>query len=122
VAGTLSVYPGLQVKTTRETIFGVKVDTAQSGREVRTVWGTSPRYKYRMQIVLRDELTGGSEVAEVVDLINDNYGSGDNFDITDPVTGTTVAVRLTAPLRIEQYRDINSWWIATIECISVLTA
>ena len=116
MAGTLGSYDGLQVTARRETDWsGVKVDVAASGVEVRTVFQAEPRYRYSIHIVAQDS----TEVDDIVSLINDNYGSGDSWTMTDPVTASPVTVRLLSPLRLEQYR-IPGWWMATIEAISVL--
>jgi hypothetical protein len=119
VAGTLTLadYDGLQVESTRETVYRVKVDQAQNGVEVRTVWNTSPRYRYRVRIVAQEV---NDEATDLATFIEDQYGSGDSFTlVNDPVTGTSATVRFESPPRFEQYR-IDGWWAVTLEMISVL--
>ena len=84
MSGSLGTFAGFQPTVTREgPIYTVSIDEAESGAEVRTVYGTSPRYRYRMEIILQ----GATEVGTMDTLIRNNYGEGGNFTITDPVVG-----------------------------------
>lgn len=121
MAGTLAVYPGNQPTWRREgPFYNVKIDTAESGREVRTVWGDPPvaRYRYTGEMILQ---ASANEIAAVVALINDNLGEAGNFSMTDPVTKSSVTVRMDGPLSLSQYQGVDGWWKASIVCWSVIT-
>ena len=116
-----TTYGGDQPTWRREgPIYRVKIDTAESGIEVRTVWGDPPvaRYRYIGELILQASL---SEVTNLVATVDDAYGSADSFNIADPGTGATVAVRMDGPLVLSQYRGVTGWWSASITCISVVT-
>jgi len=120
VAGTLTLadYDGLQVNASRETITpNVLIAQAKSGKEVRVVWGTGVRYRYRVQIIAQEV---NDEATDLATFVNDQYLTGDSFTLAnDPVTGTSVTVRFDAPPRFEQYR-ISGWWSVTLDMVTVL--
>ena len=118
MSGSLGTFGGLQPTVTREgPIYNVKVDTAESGIEVRTIYGTTPRYRYNVEIVLQGSL---GEISTVVNLINANYGQGDHFTMTDPVTNGTVTVRMDGNLKLSQHQGIAGWWKASMTTITVI--
>ncbi len=118
MSGSLGTFAGFQPTVTREgPIYTVVVDQAESGMEVRTVYGTSPRYRYQMEIILQ----GSTEVGTMDTLIRNNYGEGGNFTITDPVVGGTVTVRMEGNLSLTEHGGISTWWLARMTFISVLT-
>jgi hypothetical protein len=118
MSGSLGTFVGFQPTVAREgPIYNVDVDEAQSGVEVRTVWGTSPRYRYRMEIILKD----ATDVSNLDTLVKNNYGEGGNFTITDPVAGGTVTVRMEGNLSLSQYERVSTWWMARMTFISVLS-
>lgn len=118
MSGSLGTFVGFQPTVTREgPIYRVDVDEAESGVEVRTVWGTSPRYRYRLEIVLKDS----TDVSNLTTLVSNNYGEGGNFTITDPVSGSTVTVRMDGNLSLTQYERISTWWMARFSCVTVLS-
>ncbi len=117
MSGALPTFAGFQPTVTREgPIYHVEIDEAESGAEVRTVYGTSPKYRYRMEIILQ----GATEVASLDTLVQDNYGEGGNFTITDPVVGGTVTVRMEGNLSLTQYERISTWWLARMSFLSVV--
>lgn len=118
MSGSLGTFVGFQPTVTREgPFYPVQVDEAESGVEVRTVYSTSPRYRYRIEIILKD----ATDVSSLDTLIRNNYGEGGNFTITDPVSGSTVTVRMEGNLSLTQYERISTWWMARFSCVQVLT-
>jgi hypothetical protein len=118
MSGSLGTFAGFQPTVTREgPIYNVDVDEAESGIEVRTVWGTSPRYRYQVEIVLMNT----TEVGTLDTLVKNNYGEGGNFTITDPIVGGTVTVRMEGNLSLAQYEGFSTWWMARMTFISVLS-
>ena len=121
MAGAFPTFAGVQPTPVREgPLYQVKIDTGVSGFEVRTVLGESSgrRYRYKMEVILQAAL---DEVTDFLDFVDDQYGSGDSFTITDPVDGTaSVAVRFDGPPTLTQYQGIDGWWRASFSLTSVI--
>jgi hypothetical protein len=123
----LVTYAGQQPNWTREgPIYPVDIAQAESGHEVRTVWGPS-RYRYRGEIILQGL---SSQVAAVVTLINGAHEKGHTFTIVDPVDPTgraAIPVRLESPLSITPYQGMRGtggttgWFTAKFTAITVVT-
>ena len=114
----LATYAGEQPNWTRVgPIYPVQINTAESNIEVRTVWGTTPRYQYRAEIILQGLAT---QVATVVTMVNARHESGHTFTLVDPVTGTDATVRLESPLSLSPYQGIPGWYSAKFSAISVI--
>jgi hypothetical protein len=117
----LATYTGQQPNWTREgPIYPVQIDVAESGHEIRTVWGTTPRYRYQAEIVLQGL---ASQVAAVVTLINGLHESGHTFTIVDPVDPVgraAIPVRLENPLSLSPYRGVPGWYQAKFVAVTVV--
>lgn len=115
MAGSLGTFTAFQPTVRREgPIYNVEIDEAESGVEICTVYGTSPRYRYFMEIVL----VSSAEISSLDTLIRNNYGEGGSFTITDPVDGATVTVRMEGNLKLSEYERISTWWMAQMTFLS----
>lgn len=124
-----SVFPslaGLDVKVERSTLYKTTVHETTSGKEDRTSWMPSPRYRYALSFnVLRESENAPSpwqaqtEVGVVLKFFNDHFGQGDSFMYADPYSGTSTQVRFVEDsLKITAVTpDI---WECKFELISVL--
>lgn len=121
MAGAFPTFAGVQATPVREgPLYQVKVDAGKSGFEVRTVMGEAhgARYRYQMEIVLQDAL---GEVADFIDFVDTQLGSGDSFTITDQITGTAnVNVRFDGPPTLKQEQGADGWWRASFTLVSVV--
>jgi hypothetical protein len=121
MAGSFPTFTGTQPTYTREgPLYTVKVDQGASGFEVRTVMGEShgARYRYKVEIILRNEL---GEVTDFIDHVDAQYGSGDSFTMDDPIDGVNRGVRFEGPPSLTQHQGVDGWWKATMNLVSVIT-
>ena len=87
-----SVYPtlaGAQKEVDRVPIYSSIVQREASGRELRVNTQTAARYKYRISYdFLRQDYSGGDELATLSNFFATMRGSWDSFLFTDPKEST----------------------------------
>jgi phage-related protein len=92
--------PGLDINVEREVIYRDTTHEVQSGKEYRTRWWSTPRYRYKLKFsVLRNSVNAPapwaaySEIAILLNFFDVHAGSWDSFLYNDPYDGTQVRVR-----------------------------
>lgn len=92
--------PGLDIQVERESFYKTTIHEAASGREDRTAWMATARYRYRLQVnVARTAVTAPapwaaySEPAILLKFLDDHKGAQDSFLYDDPYSGTQTRVR-----------------------------
>lgn len=87
-----SVYPtlaGAQKEVDRVPVYSSIVQRESSGRELRVNTQTAARYKYRLSYdFLRQDYSGGDELATLSNFFATHRGSWDSFLFTDPKEST----------------------------------
>jgi hypothetical protein len=114
-------FPALKIEQMREIIHAVKVDTGESQVEVRTIWTSSPRYRYSVRLTARkDTPVGNVETAQLQTFINDMYGAWDSFYWPDSYEAGSPdrLVRFEQPPTMRQVYP--GWWECDLVMISVL--
>ena len=116
--------PGLDVEVSREAKYKTAIHETVSGKEQRTAWESTPRYRYKLRFnVLRDNVAAPSpygsysEAGALLYFLDTHKGSYDSFIFTDPYTNTTGSVRLVEDsLNITQI--VPHHWSAELSLIS----
>jgi Conserved hypothetical protein 2217 (DUF2460) len=102
--------PGLDVNIERESIYSSTIYTSASGKEQRTSWWASPRFRYNLTYnVLRTYVSApapwdsDSEIGVVLQFLDDHLGPYDSFLFQDPYDGIQRTVRFESDtLTIQQ--------------------
>lgn len=117
--------PGVDINVERETIYSTTTRTSVSGKEYRTSWQASPRYRYKLKFNLRTAWSAPSpfgaynEVSVVQAFLDTHLGSWDSFLYTDPYSGSQVRVRFERDnLNLKQ--ELTGAWSCSFNLISVL--
>lgn len=127
-AYTFPTLPGLDPSVDRTVEYDTTIHKTVSGKEQRTSWQSTPRYRYRLTFnVLREAVTvsavgtpwnGLSEVAALVSVFNTHLGNWDSFSYTDPLTSSTVTVRFD-PASVVWKRIVPGVWSCEFTLYSV---
>ncbi len=106
--------------------YRTSVFQAISGKEVRTSWASNPRRRFRVVFdCLRDNVNCPSpnasytEVGLVQNFLSTCKGSWDSFAVTDPVSTSSVTVRLVED-SIRLVRVASHVWACDFEVVEVL--
>jgi hypothetical protein len=75
---------GFGVKVTREPYTDVKVQESLSGRELRSTWWTTPRYRYKVQFPFARTPATFKEFQSLVSFFVQHFGRLDSFLLEDP--------------------------------------
>jgi hypothetical protein len=117
--------PGMDVSVVRGETYKTTINATISGKEQRTLWESTPRYKYKLKFnVLRDDVSAPapwaafSEVATVVKFLEDHKGSWDSFHFADPFTGADTVVRYVDD-SLELTQIVPHCWSCELSFISV---
>jgi hypothetical protein len=135
--------PGLALDLGKETLHSTSVQTGISGREDRTIWTSTPRFRFRLvynflrtgvNVAAAASAPGAftygsySELAVVQKFVADHYGTGDSFLMYDP--GVVLAEDSThdpAQKRVrfeddgvQMVRLFSGVWTASLRLISVV--
>lgn len=88
----LPSYPGLKVESDgdRSQSWGVRVFTSESGNEQRTLRQSRPRYRYRLQFMVRST-AAATEFQSLVGFLARHSGPYDSFLLQDPADYTLTA-------------------------------
>lgn len=89
---SVSVYPdlaGAQVEVERTPVYDTVVQRESNGREMRVARQTAARYRYSITYnFLRQDFSGGDELATLSNFFATHKGSWDSFLFTDPKEST----------------------------------
>lgn len=117
--------PGTDITVDRETIYSTQVRTSVSGKEQRTSWQGTPRYRYRLKFnVLNTARTAPSpwaaydEAAIVQKFMDDHLGAWDSFLFNDPYSGVQTRVRFESDSLVLR-RVVSGIWEASTSLLSV---
>lgn len=117
-----SVFPsfaGLKMNVRRAPVFATKVQTSPSGKEVRGVFQSTPRYRYVLDMEFLRTAVNGNEVTTLLNFLETHKGSWDSFLFNDPLTGSQVRVRFEEDeLEVEQFAS-GFWSVKNIKLITV---
>lgn len=117
--------PG-QIQEVWTSRYRTKILETVSGKEVRASWSASPRRRFRAKFnFLRDNANcpapnaASTELALLQTFLSAHRGSWDSFAITDPISGSTVQVRLVED-SIEFTKVVEHVWSCSFEVVEVL--
>ena len=89
---SVSIYPtlaGSLIDVSRETIYDTVVQRESNGRELRIASQTAARYNYSITYdFLRQDFSGGDELATLSNFYATHKGSWDSFLFSDPKEST----------------------------------
>lgn len=89
---SVSIYPtlaGSLIDVSRETIYDTVVQRESNGRELRVARQTAARYRYSITYdFLRQDYSGGDELATLSNFFATHKGGWDSFLFTDPKEST----------------------------------
>lgn len=121
-------YPGLDIKIGREPVFAaVKIQTAASKVELRSIWESLPRYKYKVTINFVRETIGEAQI--LMNFFEDRQGEYDSFLFVDPYDSITRRVRFDVEGISMERISLNTaagggvtWKPVTIKLVSIKEA
>jgi phage-related protein len=117
--------PGIDIAVERESFFKTTIHETASGKEDRTAWMNTPRYRYRVAFnVLRTSVTAPSpwgaysEPGVIINFLDAHKGAQDSFLFDDPYTAVQTRVRFQEDsLNIKQIA--SGFWECSFELVSV---
>jgi hypothetical protein len=117
---TFPTFPGRSITIKRKAMFNTKVQTATSGRELRTSWQSRPKYEFQITFEVLVTNKDGKTQPQV---LNDFYvrmrGAWDTFKFVDPLDGQTRTCRFAEDnLEIERITFYH-WKTSGIKILEV---
>ena len=117
---TFPAFPGRSINISRRTLFSTKVQTANSGRELRTSWQSRPKYEYQITFdVLIVGKNGKTQPQELNDFYVSMRGPFTPFSFQDPLDGQIRVCRFADDsLSLERF-SLHHWKTSGIKIIEV---
>jgi len=117
---TFPVFPTRSITVRRKALFSTKIQTASSGRELRTSWQSRPKYEFQITF---DALVTGKDGKTQPQILNDFYvrmrGPWDTFKFTDPLDNTERTCRfMDDGLELERF-SVYHWKTSGIKILEV---
>lgn len=127
---TIDTLPGVKIDVSRTPVYATAVQTSIGGKEVRTYFQSTPRYRYSLSIeFLRSPARGAftTEAQALVDFFDGQIGRYDTFTFYDPLLvethGRTANAAKTVRFDSDEItfkRFANGFWqVASVDLISV---
>jgi len=119
-AETFPAFPSRAITIRRKALFATKIQTANSGRELRTSWQSRPKYEFQITF---EALITGKDGKTQPQALNDFYvrmrGAWDTFRFIDPLDGTERVCRFVDDgLELERFSAYH-WKTAGIKIMEV---
>ena len=113
-------FPSRSITVKRKATFSTKIQTANSGRELRTSWQSRPKYEFQITF---DGLITGKDGKTQPQTLNDFYvsmrGAWGTFTFVDPLDGQARTCRfLEDGLEMERFSSYH-WKTSGIKIIEV---
>jgi hypothetical protein len=117
---TFPTFPGRSITIKRKALFNTKVQTANSGRELRTSWQSRPKYEYQITF---DVLVTGKGGKTQPQALNDFYvrmrGAWGTFNFVDPLDGQTRTCRFADDSLDMERITVKHWKTSGIKILEV---
>ena len=119
-SSTFPTLPGVQINVRRTPRWSTKVQTATSGKELRSAWRSRPVYEFQITIEFLREGAGKTEATTLMTFYNAMKGAWDTFNYVDPLDGTTRTCRFVDDgLELEKF-SYRHWKTQGIKIIEVI--
>jgi hypothetical protein len=117
---TFPTFPGRSITIKRKAHFSTKIQTANSGREIRTSWQSKPKYEFQITFeVLVAGKDGKTQPQTLMDFYIRHRGPWDTFNFVDPLDGQTRRCRFVDDaLEMERMTKYH-WKTSGIKIIEV---
>ncbi|MCL1908965.1 MAG: DUF2460 domain-containing protein [Holophagaceae bacterium] len=117
---TFPSFPGRSITIKRKPKFATKIQTSNSGRELRTSWQSRPKYEFQITFeVLVTGINGKTQPQALNDFYIRMRGAWDTFYFADPLDGQIRTCRfLDDGLEMERM-SIHHWKTSGIKIIEV---
>jgi hypothetical protein len=119
---TFPNFPTRSITIKRKALFSTKIQTANSGRELRTSWQSRPKYEFQVTF---EGLVTGVDGKTQPQTLSDFYvrmrGAWETFRFIDPLDGQTRTCRFADDgLELERF-SMSHWKTSGIKIIEVFS-
>jgi hypothetical protein len=119
---TFPTFPTRSIAIKRRALFSTKIQTSNSGRELRASWQSRPKYEFRITFdALVTGRGGKTQPQALFDFYSRMRGAWDTFRFIDPLDGKTRTCRFADDdLEMERFTAYH-WKTEGITIVEVFT-